>query len=379
MVSRTNVSTLVFFAVLISPCQALCQTDVVEGEAASVERIAEFGGQCEIGDNGHVVSVVFESQSEANQSPKFQALINNDLVQEVANFSELEILSVDRPLARGVSLEPIAGLEKLRELLLEDAPNVTDEDVKHLTSLGNLEVLHLRNSKMTDESLRALSQLSNLRVLRVSGSAITEKGIRWLARLSKLESLSFRGSQTVISDAELSYLAYLPNLEALSVGGPNCEVTDVGLEYLTHLPLTNLGMKYAKITDEGAKHLGKLKNLDSLYIQRSSISDRGLSHLSGLPLRQLGLVGCRNVTDTGAAHLAKIDTLESLWLTATSVTNDSLKHFDQMKSLKAIYFPPAIHGEPLQQFHENNPGLRISVWIEGGPKQFPFETEEELP
>ena len=57
-------------------------------------------------------------------------------------------------------------------------PDVTDETVKFLTDLQQLEELDVNDTKITDNGLAIIGQLPKLRVLRVRGTQVTDDGFR---------------------------------------------------------------------------------------------------------------------------------------------------------------------------------------------------------
>jgi hypothetical protein len=72
-----------------------------------------------------------------------------------------------------------------------------------------------------------------------------------------------------------------------------------GLQSLTVLRV------YGPIKDEGAEIITQLKNLDTLIIPSTGITDAGLKHLATLPkLKKLEIKGCK-VTAEGVADLVK--------------------------------------------------------------------------
>jgi len=107
-------------------------------------------------------------------------------------------------------------------------PQATDETLKHLSGLSNLQDLWLDNQGITDNGLKHLSGLSNLQELSLNNTAITDNGLKHLSGLSNLQFLSM--FNTKITDEGLKHLSGLKNLQFLRLD--DTEVTEDGVKML---------------------------------------------------------------------------------------------------------------------------------------------------
>jgi mono/diheme cytochrome c family protein len=83
-----------------------------------------------------------------------------------------------------------------------------------------------------------------------------------------------------------------------------------------------LDLSTAQASAKGWAELAKLKNLNRLHLEKSSIDDAGLANLSALPrLEYLNLYGT-GITDAGLEHLKPIKRLRKLYLWQTKVGYD---------------------------------------------------------
>ena len=113
---------------------------------------------------------------------------------------------------------------------------------------------------------------------------------------------------------------------------PPPKFTKAELKDITSLSLTN-----TKITDLGLKELAKLKNLNRLYLEDTKITDEGLKGLTKLQkLTDLDLEGT-NITDEGLKEVAKLQKLEWLSLKVTQITDAELKELANLQSLRQLY------------------------------------------
>lgn len=83
-------------------------------------------------------------------------------------------------------LKPVADQIKWVDLA---RTQVTDAGLAQLTTMKNLNRLHLENTKITDAGLDKIKGLANLEYLNLYGTAVTDAGIMKLAGLKKLKKL----------------------------------------------------------------------------------------------------------------------------------------------------------------------------------------------
>ena len=82
--------------------------------------------------------------------------------------------------------------------------------------------------------------------------------------------------------------------------------------------------------------MSRLTTLEELGLLRTSVTDAGLAHLSGLRNLKLLNLGVTGVTDAGLVHLRGLTNLKQLYLNKTGVTNAGLAHLHGM-NLKELY------------------------------------------
>jgi Leucine-rich repeat (LRR) protein len=189
--------------------------------------------------------------------------------------------------------------------------------------------------KVTDEDLKDLSKLVNLETLDLSCGEITNKALEHIKGLKNLQTLDLRNTQ--VSDAGLAMLKELKSLKQLYL--TNCPVTDDGLVHLRGLNLEALyvGGLLDKVTDKGVRHLKELKNLQKLYVPHAlGLTDDGLKELKELTnLRELNLCNTK-LTGEGLRHLSRLERLEILDLDGNHLTDDALKHLTGLQRLEVL-------------------------------------------
>lgn len=93
--------------------------------------------------------------------------------------------------------------------------NFSDEGMKYLLELNNLNELHLAETKITDEGMKYLEDLKLLIKLDLNGTQITDNGLRHIEGLTNLTHLNLRSTQ--ITDNGMQYIGSLANLTQLYI------------------------------------------------------------------------------------------------------------------------------------------------------------------
>jgi hypothetical protein len=128
------------------------------------------------------------------------------------------------------------------------------------------------------------------------------------------------------------------------------DVTDVGLAWLSGMKIQrdlDLGPCY-KITDAGLKHLAGLTDLEDLDLNgcelvqlrrldlsSTGVTDAGLARLKGFH-RLEDLAVSENVTDAGLRHLEGLTSLKELNLAETHVTDAGIKSLKTLTQLRRL-------------------------------------------
>jgi Leucine Rich repeat len=244
-------------------------------------------------------------------------------------------------LATDSVLERIADLSDIIELSLSGSRQITDEGLRHLRRMPQLEKLHLHGCKISDKGLEVLRYLPNLREFAMTWRDITDAGAANLRFCDQLENVELMGSTTgdgtiealqgkaklrrfttgrLVTDAGLGFLHNFPRLVTrhedgaeLLIDGP---FTDAGMACLAGLDgLTALDLFWhvSGITSEGFAHLAALPNLASLAADGKLSDDGAMRHIAALPALRFLRVQETLATDDGFEALGQSKTLESLW------------------------------------------------------------------
>jgi len=242
------------------------------------------------------------------------------LVREVAT---RELLKVGRPVIPVVTKalkSSSAEVRKRARFILGEFEKKAEE--KSLVALTKFGVRYRRND---DQRVYEII---------LEKTNITDDALKHIKQMTQLEKLMLK--HTNISDAGLAHCSELKRLRVLSLGFT--QVTDAGLKNLTHFKkMQGLDLDHTMITNKGMAHLKDLTNLKSLILSNTKISDAGMAHLAVLKnLTILSLYGTY-AGDVGLAHLKGIKTLQKLDLQLTQVTDVGLKHLEGLSRLEILY------------------------------------------
>lgn len=171
------------------------------------------------------------------------------------------------------ALQYVAALPSLKRLdvaITGFGSAVTDEGLKHLKNLTNLEYLGLRAVRVTDAGMVHLKGLRRLKGLDVSLSQVTLAGLQ---KLKSLKELTYLHAPDSLS---LEYVRMFPNLQTiLDIG-----TTDDELMSLAGLSkLSELGIESSGVTDAGMVHLAPLRSLKKLYLVDTAVSNNAVQSL----------------------------------------------------------------------------------------------------
>jgi serine/threonine protein kinase/Leucine-rich repeat (LRR) protein len=315
----------------------------------------------------------------------------------LAGLKKLRRLVLDGNPITGHGLDNLKDLATLRELSLNTA-TLTDLFAEHLAELKQVEKLSLAGSGLSDAGLKHLAGLRNLKALDLTGTKVTAAGVAGLQKalpkctIAYAESatpaatdpdrraaewvLSLGGTIKIRQDGQEHDIQAAKDLPATAfvvvmVGLSHYRADDAGLVHLMGLTnLARLDLRYnPKVSGAGLVHLKGLTNLTELRLTDTPVSDAGLVHLKGLTnLKLLWLVGSP-VSDAGLEHLKGLTNLTSLDLSFTRVSDAGLVHVEGLTNLTYLWFHNVtqvtdaglVHLKGLTKLHELNlTGTRVS-------------------
>ena len=372
-------------------------------DPAQVEKLRELGATVKTDADGKVVAVdtLKAAGFGDEQLPLLVGLdrlenlsLENSVVTDEGlavlrepSFANVTRLNLGRCAKIGdAALAHAATLPKLERLtLLYNKDGITNESMANLEPAQTLRVLDIRGClQVKDEGLASVSKLKNLVDFKHRGFNVRNDGLASLATLPKLRVLMMQDAANVDSGG-VRALAPLDSLTNLDLTGTSVE--DDGLEGLAgkkikdlrlrntlvegygvagleaaHDSLRYLDLNESFADDDSVKQLGVFKNLETLLVWQTDVTDEGLSVLAELPkLKRLMLKALPDVTDAGMDAVAGVATLETLDLSESGVTDEGIAKLHGLSNLKKLEVSnTAVTPEGVTAIREAIPGLDVT-------------------
>jgi hypothetical protein len=231
------------------------------------------------------------------------------------------------------------------------SPQCFSQRLRGNSVTSSMTLLDLRGShRLTDKGLMQLSDLSSLEIAKLDSCfSIQGRGLLALSMSHRLHSLSLANCRRLTDEAIMN-ISHLVSLEALSLDGCRC-LTDRSMHAISSLlRLRKIDLSQCDlVTDGGLEHLNDLECLEELSLGWCrSISDTGIRILCSQPGRGIYLHALNlariNITDEGLKHLIKLKVLEELNLNGCSGINSSslgdvLATMSKLAGLDVSYCP----------------------------------------
>lgn len=265
--------------------------------------------------------------------------------QYLAKVKSLQEISFNSANIQGTEFQQLAALPNLQVLKLQYA-KIDDRAGDGLAKLISLRELELNYTKVTPAIIPKLLPMKGLTHLRVPDETLTDETLELMAKHGRLHILEqfWRERAPADRDEEIQSakfdlmavteksLVLLRKTKVKSLIVPR-HLTDAGLatigslESLEHVTI----YKHQGITDAGFQHLANLKNLKSMVLTGSNVSDKSIELLRDLPkLNRLDLENTK-ITDATLLLAEKLPQLKSLSVHGTKVTDAGLRRFDKAR------------------------------------------------
>lgn len=266
--------------------------------------------------------------------------ISDDDLKHLVPIIELDTINLsDNPLS-DAGVRHVAKIPYLRQLWIS-GPKITGQGLGSLQYCRSLETLWLTDTRATEDDLPVLANMKQLRTLNLSGMNFTKKGIEQLQTLSHLETLIV--DSTALTPNEVHVLQgnnpelfiILSQKRALAAARGR-ERTDLVLPDGHHRVVEVAGIDTTVIDHPllrtfGDKHFEQAYRLNFEPNRESSLKDlRGLSTLRFVSLSRL-----KDPSDAIAA-LKDLPVLEQIHLSGCTVGDSDFKDMGILPSVKEL-------------------------------------------
>lgn len=329
--------------------------------------------------------------SELNKLPMLETLTLRSAVIDANAIAGLKDLLQLKKLFLGDCNFNIPMLHALAELpielsLLFEDQTFSDDLLVALSKCDNLRRLQFDKCDIDNEKLQKLKGSIAPVQLAMNGSQVTTSGLasilsvnnRWTIELQSIDAPRrdstppnrFPSAESITTQARLDFAgpcvddALFDCIEQAqdlqSLGLNNCSVTDIGFARLmAFTKLKQLSVASKQLTDEGLRNVGRLSQLQYLFLNSGSIRGEGFASLpasiESLTLRT------PLAEPSSLAKLSHLNSLQELTLEGVNFTDqslDSLPSFPQLKQL--TLYETTITEQSVAKFKARHPSCRIS-------------------
>jgi uncharacterized protein (TIGR02996 family) len=268
--------------------------------------------------------------------------VTDDSLKVLREVPELEKLDIDGTAVTNDGLSNIAAIANLRELQVSETKVTTDR----LEELGSLKrLIRVYNSQWGNQKIPEVESLKlkrNRRFLKLPKEKQRQSAIEalnvivgWLPTDDQGEYKVIRYSQSWASDADLVYLQAIPEVAELDFF--ECRaVTSEGMKHLR--PLQNL--RTLRLTESGVTDLESIRRLKHLEdLELDSLEELDPASFRYLPelknLKRLSIRFC-GLGDAVLPYIARCTELRELTMIYSNCSNDGLKELLKLKKLEKL-------------------------------------------
>lgn len=286
-----------------------------------------------------VTSIAFDGPNYTGATPLTGAM----LMENLGGLEGLGYLGVAGfPDLKDDDLAFIATIGSLEKLKLTKLPSIGDGVLDHLAGLRSLKILEIDELREFTGLRLALLKDLPLKELKIFKSNLNDDGVGAIGHFQSLRLLMVGGNREV-TDASLPAIRALPSLESLLIGGTGITpegLASVPMPKVTYLSCNGLGERPLKeIATLVAKAFPNVSRIQISYFVRTQEDLASLAHFK--KLRALENSG--TISENAWPGLLELPDLEEFkhWLTATAISDSALTALAQLKRLKQIDIGPA--------------------------------------
>ncbi|MEX0717034.1 MAG: M56 family metallopeptidase [Planctomycetaceae bacterium] len=259
---------------------------------------------------------------------------------------------------------------------------ITADGMEPLRKLKELSTLGVDPGQLNERSCALLGSLPSLKFLVIRGRASRPGTIHGLPQVHAL-LIEFLESEDGASLRFAP--GSLPNLTYLNTRNTDANATRAVFEHLRHLPkLESLVINAVGQRDDGSwdfkipihvddelcRHLAHLKSLRQLVMDGSAeFGDVGVSQLQELHKLERVLLPDARITHDGMAAFAGLKDLTTLQLVGSGITDAGLIHLRGLKGLENLYLrDTSVSREASRALREELPdtNIQVSRMVDGG-------------
>jgi len=174
------------------------------------------------------------------------------------------------------------GEDFFHDVTFVDANEVTDDVLKVICGLREIDALILDESTVTHKGIEHLNVLDKLAVLWIDSPDIDDQALAGIARCRRLRKLFVTNGnidESAVTNEGIAHLNVLDKLEVLEIDSPHIDDHALAEIARSH-KLRELYITNANIGDDGLDNLKLLDSLQNLCLDNTRVSQTGAAALS---------------------------------------------------------------------------------------------------
>jgi hypothetical protein len=209
--------------------------------------------------------------------------------------------------------------QPIESVFIGDNEGVNDSSLAYLKPLSHLQKVEIRGCDyFSGTGLKELEKLKDLRELKIIDCGITDEGLKGIQGLKQIENLLI--DSDTITDVAYEHIKELKNLKSL-----DANISDKGLIYIKTLTkLDSLSISGKKVTDKGIEQLKDLQNLKYLYLSSKSLTNAGIKHFQDMKQLRYLTISYSTLDDSSIDDLSKLNQLETLQLRYSKISKEGI-------------------------------------------------------
>ena len=196
-------------------------------------------------------------------------------LEYVLKIPTLQRLDLSDTSIAGTSIPKLKGLPALSAMDLGGL-TISPAVARSLAEMSNLRLLQLDHCKIGDAAVAELAKLPKLRMLYLEKTQLTGVGLQAIGHMKSLKHLDI--SNCAIPAASVAKLKAMSNLESLALVG--FKLNSEYMQAITSIQhLQALDLSETNLNDQMARQLGNLKQLTTLIVEETAVTDSGIERL----------------------------------------------------------------------------------------------------
>lgn len=272
------------------------------------------------------------AQTFSLRSLELSGRVSGKHLTHLSDFPDLERLILAGAGVDGVSLSNLQDLQNLKNLDLTEAKLVDDAGMVYVGKLSKLDELSIHGTSVTDDGLRHLESLPNLELIRTNHSKVTSVGLARLKRALPQCTIRIGDSVQASSFFTLPASTEMPDDPDADIDKPTSATTQALHREAVELVLNRKAKAVVLVDGQ------RVKVTKPSEIPDKAFELRGVLHLHS------GDSDPGSINDADCKVLARLGTVDELDVSGAKVTAAGLREFAKTNRVVKLTIPRKLKG-----------------------------------